>query len=203
MKPVPLRLSALSLRHRMVNGLERHLSPHLLDREQDNLFLQELARIEKERSDFDTLSTIYANSDENQFIERVLFWTPSINLVFLDVLFPDYFEKAIQRTPEALALAASEWEKLTTTYYRQMERPVPDWPLYVEIQEGLGILGNTPYHRTQRTLKRKLRRQAKFVLETLSEQLSAWSWISRAQCYLDAALSNNYTLPSNRYSCKI
>jgi hypothetical protein len=185
----------------MVNGLENGFHPDLLDPEQDRLFLQELARIEKERSGSDRLSTMYADSDENQFIERVLFWIMCRDLDVLHFLFPEYMKEALQQTPETLTAAASEWERFSTTYYRELGRPVPDWPMYEEIQKGLGVLGTSMYHRHQRTLKRKLQGQLKRILDNLAEQFPGWGWLAGERCYLAAALSDKYILPSGKYSC--
>lgn len=203
MKPVPLRLSALSLRHRIINGLENGFHPDSLVTDQDDLFLRELARIENERSGLNKLSTMYDNSDENQFIERVLFWLMCRDLEVLDILFPEYMAEALQRTPETLALAKSEWERFSNAYYREMDRPVPDWPVYVEIQEGLGLLGNSEAQRTQRKLKRRIQGVLKVFLDNLFERFPGWTWLARERCHLAAAVSDQYILPSGKYSCII
>jgi hypothetical protein len=197
-KPVPLRLSGLSLRHRLVDGFENGCNPNLLVTSQDRLFLKDLAQIEEKRSGSNILSSLYNNSDENVFVERVLFWLVSNGL--LELVHPEYMEEALKKTPETLALAASEWEKFSNIYFRKLGRPVPDWPVFEEIQEGLG-LPVPAYRRTHRQLKRKLQRQLEVVLERISERAPSWKWVQGAKCYLAAALSDRYILPSGGYSC--
>lgn len=197
-KPVPLRLSGLSLRHRLVDGFENGCNPNLHVASQDRLFLKEFARIEEERSKSNTLSSLYNNSDKNVFVERILFWLVSNGL--LELVHPEYMAEALKKTPETLAAAASEWEKFSNTYYRDLGRPVPDWRVFEEIQEGLG-LPRPPYRETHRQLKRILQRQLEVVLERISERVPSWKWAESVQCYLAAGLSDKYILPSGGYSC--
>jgi hypothetical protein len=100
-----------------------------------------------------------------------------------------------------LALAKSEWEIFSNAYYREMDRPVPDWPVYVEIQEGLGLLENSEAQRSQRKLKRRIQGALKVFLDNLSERFPGWTWLIRERCHLAAAVSDQYILPSGKYSC--
>jgi hypothetical protein len=188
----------LSLRHRLVDGFENGCKPNLLVASQDRLFLKEFARIEEERSKSNNLSSLYNNSDKNVFVERILFWLVSNGL--LELVHPEYMAEALKKTPETLAAAASEWDRFSNTYYRDLGRPVPDWPVFEEIQEGLGL--SMPSDRyTHRQLKRKLQRQLQLVVERISERIPSLKWAASAQCYLAAAISDKYILPSGGYSC--
>jgi hypothetical protein len=55
----------------------------------------------------------------------------------------------------------------TNEYFLSRGRPVPGWPQYAEIQEGLGIYGQTKYHRLGRAVKREAQKRLKPLTESL------------------------------------
>ena len=54
----------------------------------------------------------------------------------------NFLAEALHRSPETLEQAASEWEAFADELFRNKGRVIPDWPQYVEIQEGVGIYGS-------------------------------------------------------------
>jgi hypothetical protein len=101
------------------------------------MFPEEISRLEQERSPgVLRLSTHLRNSRENLFLFDIL----RTHLTFTDLLskFPDLFPGALTRSPEALQGAATEWKHLADAYTEVGEQ-VPDFPLFVEIQEELGL----------------------------------------------------------------
>ena len=109
---------------------------------QKDLFHEELRRIEQEISSSDTLYRLLLRSKENLFIYHVLLWQ-HVGLAGLLKFDREFLEKALERTPESLVLAASEWDRFSNEYFRKKGHLVPDWPLYLEIQEELGIYNVT------------------------------------------------------------
>lgn len=73
------------------------------------------------------------------FLREILFH--GANLDFLNRRYPELLLEALERSSENLALAASLWTEFSHTFFTSRDRGVPDLPLYVEIQEGLGIYG--------------------------------------------------------------
>ena len=173
-----------------------------LNETQDELFRIELLRIEQNRSSSDQFSMLYQLESEQHLEELhyILNWTrEAINDDLL--LFPDLANKALDRSPARLARAAAEWNSFANEFYTMRGRPVPDWPMYVQIQEDFGIYGKTRLHRLGRFLKRRLQERLKRVLERACLQYPQWEWIAQKHCYLTAALSDQYRLPSGKYSC--
>ena len=62
-------------------------------------------------------------------------------------------------------MAASQWAEFSNLFYTSRGLPVPDLPLYVNIQEGLGIYGRGPVERVARILKRRLTKHLNVFLE--------------------------------------
>lgn len=162
-------------------------------------FRQELSRIEQERSSSQSLSQLYLHSKENQLLGMAA------------LTFSDFkkvkshhrrtLAKALNRSQEAMDGARSEWEKFTRAFFKNQGRPVPDWPLYVGVQEALGIYGTTERHVMWRNLKRRLQDKFQTIFSQLSRQYPDWKWAAQMDCYFTAALSDQYRLPSGLYSC--
>jgi hypothetical protein len=172
-----------------------------LNETQDELFRTELLRIEQNRSSSAQFSILYQQSERHlDELHCIRNWTrEAINDHLL--LFPDLAKEALYRSPARLARAAAEWNSFANEFYTMRGRPVPDWPMYVQIQEAFGIYGKTRLHRLGRLLKRRLQERLKRVLETACLQYPQWKWVAQKHCYLTAALSNHYRLPSGKYSC--
>jgi hypothetical protein len=141
--PVPFRVSATSLEHRLFNGCERIKSSLNLD--QGVYFREELIKIEKERST-SNLSRIYSNSSLNLFLDHVLLW-PRMDLPLLELFHPEFVKIALERTPESLANAAAEWDLFQDSFFLRKGKPVSKRPMYVEIQKGL-VVHQSKYHRS-------------------------------------------------------
>jgi hypothetical protein len=161
--------------------------------------MNELRRIEAERLSSNYFSSLCEDSKRNFFLHNLL---PRLNdLEVLRGSFSEYIEDLLDRSPERLAYAASKWKSLSQKFFLDKGRPVPDWPMYVEIQEELGIYGRSRLHRLQRVLKRKVQQRLKDIFERVTLLYPQWNWAARSYCYLTAALSNHYKLPSGRFSC--
>jgi len=146
---VPLKLSAVS----MEGSLWRPPPRMTLDRNQVELFHQDLGRIEQERSSSTEWSRMFLHSTENQFLIDIL--RPQMEYTFagLGWKYPEIFAEALERSPEALESAAAEWKSFTDLFTSQGLR-VPEFPQYIEIKEALGIYGRSSLERAFRKLKR-------------------------------------------------
>ena len=114
---------------------------------------------------------------------------------------PTFERVVIKRTPENLQGAREQWTQFVDTFFTQKNRPVPDWPVYVQAQQELGIQGDRDIDRLGRSVKRSLQMRLAVLLEPLSVKVPRWSWVSRAHCYFVAAHWKNYTLPSGGFAC--
>lgn len=72
---------------------------------------------------------------------------------------PRLLTEALRRSPENLARAASEWKAFTDEIYINRDIAVPDYPMYVEIKEALGLYGRSKFERVFRRLKRRAQRR--------------------------------------------
>jgi hypothetical protein len=146
---VPLKLSAISIKEFLLPT-----SRFILDSNQDILFQSELHRIEREKLSSTEWSRMFLKSKENAFLNNLLQPRQGCTFVKLQQKYPKFMADALDRSPEALNLAASEWKYFTYDVFESRGIPVPDLPQYVEIQEGLGIYGRSNFERTLRKLKR-------------------------------------------------
>ena len=145
MAAVPLKLSALSIEESLWEAPEVKL-----DRKQARLFQSELSRIEQERSFSTQWSQLFQHSKENEFLFDIL--RSGCSIADLRWKYSEFLAEALHRSPETLEQAASEWETFVDEFFRNQGRVIPNWPQYVEIQEGVGIYG--PWRRLKRrTLK--------------------------------------------------
>jgi hypothetical protein len=199
---MPLKMTAFSLKDRFFHYPNSDTHKLYLNKTQDAIFFKELRRIESEHLSSDYLSTLCQDSTRNLFLYYLYAYGHVNDLeVFRGVGFSQFVDDLLDRSPERLARASSEWKLFSQKFFINRGRPVPDWAMYMEIQEELGIYGKSRLHRLRRVLKRKVQLGLKSVLETACLQYPQWKWATRAQCYLTAALSNQYKLPSGRYSC--
>lgn len=152
---VPLKLSAISIGESMIG--ER---PTIrLDSKQDRLFQEELYNIEQERRSSNELSQMFLHSVENKLLFEILRPREGSDFVLLRKKYPQLFAEALRRSSQALAFAASEWNAFADETFRNQGLPVPDWPQYVEIQEGLGLYGRSSMERLLRKFKRLIQRR--------------------------------------------
>lgn len=129
---VPLKLSAISIAESFIKPRSRFG----LYSDVEELFLQELRRIELERSSSTEWSQMFLHSKENIFLFHVL--RKSFNSITLRHDYPAFLEEALPRNSTTLALAASEWKAFAEDNFLN-KGSIPRCPLYVEIQEGLGL----------------------------------------------------------------
>ena len=171
-----------------------------LNQTQDDLFRSELSRIEQERP-LNNLSLLYLDSRENLFISHVLLFKGR-TLPLLQKYHSVFIKDALTRTSDTMSHAAREWDEFAYNFFRKQGRPIPDWPLYVELQEELGRYGRTQYHRYGRMMKMKVQEELKMIFEEIHLRFPEWKWAARLHCYLTASLWHRYKLPSGKYSCR-
>jgi hypothetical protein len=198
--PAPLKLSAISLEHKFFHGQEISRYKPFLNPKQSKIFREELHHIELNHSSTTKLSQLLLYSEENRFLDRILL-RKSNNLPRLQTYYPELLSEALDHSPKALARARVEWEAFTHRFFTNRARPIPDWPLYVQIQEGLGIYGTTSIHRLVRGIKRNARIPLQIVFSKIILYFPKSKWVRRKHCYLTAALCEEYELPSGDYSC--
>jgi hypothetical protein len=132
----------------------------------DDLFQQELRRIEQEKSSSTEWSQMFRHSKENHFMTAILRW--GYELPRLQQVYPDLLAKALKRSPERIAAAVSEWKAFTDELYLSKGRPVPDYPEYVEIQEAI-----EKYKRSKLVHMIQI---AQKDLMAFFKQLRSWIW---------------------------
>jgi hypothetical protein len=187
---VPLKLSAVSLEHMFIPETNGELGSDLvLNPTQSADFLTHLLLIQPPAPFSFNLSKLYLHSQENKFIQRIVL---GMDLAILQKNYGKFFADAVERTPKALSDAASAWQWFESAWFGQFNRPVPDWPIYVEIREGLGIYGNTRFHRIGRKLKMIGQRQMLILLNQVCRIFPQWRWATRKWGYLKAALTEEY-----------
>jgi hypothetical protein len=113
---------------------------------------------------------MFLKSRENSFLYDILNW--GFNLPYLQQKYPELLAEALRRTPETLSLAAYEWKIFADVYFRQGNRTVPDLPIYVEIQEALGIYGRSRLERAFRQIKRRAQKHLNVLLNGIRLAIS-------------------------------
>jgi hypothetical protein len=99
------------------------------------------------------------------------------NLLLLDILrlgkgfrglqkdHGDLLVEVLHRSTQTLALAAAEWKAFAHEFYIDQGLSVPDYPQFVEIQEALGLYGQSRLERTFRRLKRTLLKRSNMFFD--------------------------------------
>jgi hypothetical protein len=128
-----------------------------LDPELDDLFQQELSRIEQENSHSTEWSQMFLQSKENSFLFEILrignpFTTLRVN-------HPILLAEALLRSPGRIVQAAAEWKEFTQENYLDKGLSVPNYSQFIEIQEALGLYGQSRLERFVRKIKRNGRKR--------------------------------------------
>jgi hypothetical protein len=149
----PLKLSAISLAESLYPE-GREIYGHELDHNLDELFQNELRRIEYEKSSSTTTewSEMFFHSLKHRFLFDIL--RRGRNLLELRRVYPDLFAESL-RHPN-LSLAGSYWREFAAEFFLDKNRTIPDDPEFIKIQEGLGICGQSNFERWFRKLKRNV-----------------------------------------------
>ena len=114
----------------------------------DEIFQDELRRLELKTSSSTEWSEMFLHSKENKFLFDIL--RRGFGFKALRERHPDFLAEALLRTPDRISLAAAEWK----SFAESKGLSVPDYPLFVEIQEALGLYGQTKWERKFRKMKR-------------------------------------------------
>jgi hypothetical protein len=162
---VPLKLSAISIAESFVT----FGSGYKLDPEMDDLFRQELHRIEEENSGTTKWSQMFSYSRENVFLFDIL--RLGFDFISLRKNHPDYLAEALRRNPDTLSRAATEWKIFTQEKYFDYNLSVPNYPLFIEIQEALGLSGKSKLER----LFRRIRRNTQKRWAVLVDKFKTWN----------------------------
>jgi hypothetical protein len=201
---VPLRLSVQHFGQtvQLTDPKTGLLTSIRIEPEQEDFFHQELRRIEMERSpNSSAITSQWLNAERNVFTLMVIIsWSGYLNDQFLETKHKKFFDEALERSPENMKLARAEWEWFVETFYTQMGRPLPDWPIYIEIQEGLRIDRNS-YQRLARVLKAQVYWLLKKAFGGMAKRYPSWRWAREQHCYYSAGLLEKYIFPSGGYSC--
>ena len=161
MSGVPINLSAISL----AESFWRSDPRYSLNKENVQFFQTELIRLEQQTSSSSNLSHMLLHSREHMFLREILLHCK--DFPFLKLRHPELLSEALERSSKNMAIAASLWAEFSNTFYTSRGRPVPDLPLYVEIQEGLGIYGRGSLERFVRKIKMKLTKSLNVFLDKL------------------------------------
>jgi hypothetical protein len=196
--PVPLKYSAITLETKIFGYVRSLDYKEFLNPVQEEEFQRALIRIEQERSNSSVLSDSYSESKENFFLDYVL---RGYSLCELQERFPVELPEALRRTPDRLGHATREWEEFTRVFFISQGRPVPYWSSYIEIQQGLGIMGKTDYSMIGMRLRWRLQALLVPVLSTIIRLFPQSEWAARNHCYFQAAVWERYRLPNGKYSC--
>jgi hypothetical protein len=136
-----------------------------LDSDLDDLFQQELRRMEQEKSSSTEWSQMFRHSEENLFMAAILRW--GYKLPRLQQLYPYLLAKALERSPERVARAVSEWKAFVDECYLSKDRAVPDYPEFIEIQEAIRKYGRSKFvgmlHAAQKDVKVFLKRVSSWI----------------------------------------
>jgi hypothetical protein len=165
----PLKLSAVPIGNslfRWGNQSVTFLAPSL-----DQMFQEEISRLEQVRTPgISRFSNHLRNSRENLFLFDILH--EPLDIESLTSKYPDLMPVALTRSPGALKGAATEWKHLSD-FHIQVDGQVPDFPLYIEIQEGLGLYGRNALERFLRMVKRRMQSKWKKVLHRFRTALGS------------------------------
>ena len=134
-----------------------------LNKENVQFFQTELIRIEQQTSPSSNLSHMLLHSREHMFLREILLHC--VDFQFLKLRHPELLSEALERSSENMAVAASLWAEFSNMFYTSRGLSVPDLPLYVEIQEGLGIYGRGCIERFVRKIKRKFAKSLNVFLD--------------------------------------
>jgi len=133
------------------------------------------------------------------FLDRLV--RKGLDLKYLRKNFKDYMESALKRDWRALAAARAEWGWFKYVFYTRQGRPVPDWPVYNEIEVELGLRGKKDYEKSRLRAKRRIYEHLETILQRICCKCPGWRWAKKEHCYLKAALSDSYMLQDGTYSC--
>jgi hypothetical protein len=192
-EPVPVKLCAVSLEHRITNELETELLGYdvSLVPQQSEMFRQTLLRIEENRTEQDALYQLHMKSRENLVLDRIL-RAEGWDLSRLTKHYGDLMAKPLERTRNNLEGARTAWDNMVDVWFHQRGRGLPDWPAFVEIQEGLAIYEQTFIHRLKRKMEKARQKQMFRVVSMLSRIFPSWKWAGRKRCYLESRLADVY-----------
>lgn len=139
-----------------------------LDPELDELFKQELSRLEQQNSDSTTWSRLFEHSRENLFLFDIL--RAGYNFTKLRDKYPDLLSEALFRNSERLSEAQVEWVEFTWKKYLSNGLDVPAYPHFVQIEEALGLYGRSKLERALRRIRRIIRKHS----DVLFDGVKAW-----------------------------
>jgi hypothetical protein len=189
---VPLKLAGIALDDLLFPELEFQGGERVtkMDPAQKNLFLERYISLENTRGNVKELSPYFNTSLENRFLNLLLVQDLIVlHFAGFEQAYPEFYAKATERTPQALAAATALWNEVTERNFLSQNRPIPDWPQLVEMQVGLGILKGGFMANAWRKAKAVSQRQALAALNKLPQWLLTKERILKIYCWVAAAVS--------------
>jgi hypothetical protein len=104
--------------------------------------------MEEKTSRSTNFSQMLLHTRENMFLSDILL--QGVKLETLRWSHPEILSNALQWSSENMEMAASLWAEFSNLFYTSRGRQVPELPLFVEIQEGLGVYGRGPIEKCLR-----------------------------------------------------
>jgi hypothetical protein len=161
-----------------------------MDPAQKSQFLERYISLESTRGNINELSPYFNTSLENRFLNLLLVQDLIVlHFAALEQAYPEFYAKATERTPQALAAATALWNEVTERNFLSQNRPIPDWPQLVEMQVGLGISKGGFMANACRKAIAFSQRQALAALNKLPQWLVTKERILKMYCWLAAAVS--------------
>jgi hypothetical protein len=133
------------------------------------------------------------------FLDRLLL--KSLGLPYLTKFFQNHTIAALSRDRKSLAAAKGEWEQFKYAFFTRQGRPVPDWPVYNDIEIALGYKRPKCFERKRKEARRELLRQLMRVFHGICLKYPGLRWAERGHCHINAALSSTYIFGDGKYSC--
>jgi len=158
------------------------------------VFQEELERRDQVRPLSQPLSNLYKSHHSKDALLLCLILDQMADLEELRKVNATLLDQILDRSPQNMAQITSQWKSFTEEFFTSRGRPVPDWPQYVNIQEELGMMGKTVFHRYGRRVKRLAQGSLKNIFEAVCRRFPQWEWAKRRNCYFAAALVPEYFL---------
>lgn len=195
---VPLRLTAQPLEDilfpaQIIRAATRR---KVLNETQEDEFVAEVQALEKTISPGGHVAQLFADADINAFLYNALVTGNVSTLRELNVWL---WREATEKTPQAMESARWLW-KAVVKNFEENNRPVPDWPLFIEMQEGLELRETNLWSRIKRGVERIRLKGLLALMDNLPPWVPKNDWVEKRHCYLRAMFAEKweFDLPSGK-----
>jgi hypothetical protein len=165
--------------------------------ERSELFQEQFNKLQRHQSEF-----VYQNFFQKSLrgVERFFIQYLFENQLAATIdAFPDMVWEVIRNSTKTPLRIKYEWESFVTEFFTSRGRAIPNWDRYIEVQEGLGLIGKSD--RRARVLKRKAQEVLKGAFYVISNSFPHWNWAAKRHCYLVSAGTSRYRLTSGSFHC--